>query len=92
MSKTIEYFLDEVYPGKHFEYLHLSNRVRYFRRRLLMTQSELASSIGVSKNTISSIELGSFCPSSLTAYKLCVVLGCSFEELFFPAPVECLDF
>ena len=48
-----------------------------------MTQTQLAQEVGSSKNTISSIETGQFCPTAYLAYLLCLALNCKFEELFY---------
>lgn len=43
------------------------------RTKLGLTQSELADLIGVSKNTISSLERGEFLPSINNIFKLCMI-------------------
>ncbi len=48
-----------------------------------MSQAELARLVGVSRNTISSIETGQFCPSSRLALAICIVLEKKFEDLFY---------
>ncbi len=48
-----------------------------------MSQAELAALVGVSRNTISSIETGQFCPSSRLALAICIVLEKKFEDLFY---------
>ena len=48
-----------------------------------LTQSELAKLVSTSKNTISSIETGQFCPSAYLAALLCTALDCKFEDLFY---------
>ena len=62
---------------------HFCNRIRSYREALGLTQSELASKVGVSKNAISSFERKEYFPSAMTALYLCVALGCSFEDLFY---------
>ena len=47
-----------------------------------MSQGELAEMVGVSRQTISSIENNQFCPSAKLALLICVALEKSFEELF----------
>lgn len=61
----------------------LTNKIREYRIARDLTQSELASLTGVSKNTISAFETGFFCPSAHTALLLCKVLRVKFEDLFF---------
>ncbi|MPW26342.1 helix-turn-helix domain-containing protein [Alkalibaculum sp. M08DMB] len=48
-----------------------------------MSQSELAEMVGVSRNTISSIETGQFNPTSKLALILCIALEKKFEDLFY---------
>ena len=48
-----------------------------------MSQQKLADLIGVSRNTISSIETGQFSPTAKLALILCVALDKKFEELFY---------
>ena len=47
------------------------------------TQQQLADMVGVSRNTISSIETGQFNPTAKLALILCIALDKSFEELFY---------
>lgn len=58
--------------------------VRLKEKRISMglTQTQLAEKIGVSRNTISSIETQQFQPTAYTAGLLCKSLNCSFDELF----------
>jgi len=63
--------------------LKLRNKLKEFRQEKGMTQSELAGLVGTSRNTISSIETGQFCPTAYLAAILCVALECKFEELFY---------
>lgn len=60
----------------------LVNRLRVARAAADVSQSELAERAGVSRQTISSIETGQYCPSTLLALRLARVLGLRFDELF----------
>ena len=62
---------------------YFCNRIRFYREKLNLSQTELAVKVGVSKNAISSFERGEYYPSAMTAFFLCVALGCSFEDLFY---------
>lgn len=62
--------------------LILKNKLKEFRQKHNMTQNELAQLIGTSRNTISSIETGQFCPTAYLAAVLCAALDCKFEDLF----------
>ena len=48
-----------------------------------MKQAELAELVGVSRNTISSIETGQFNPTAKLALILCIALDRKFEDLFY---------
>ena len=48
-----------------------------------LSQAELAKLVGVSRNTISSIETGRFYPTAKLALILCIALDVRFEDLFF---------
>lgn len=56
--------------------------VRNRRKELGLTQQQLADKIGISQNSISSIETGQYKPTAYTAALLCEALECSFEDLF----------
>ena len=60
----------------------ISNSVRHHRRMLDITQQELAERIGVTRQTILSIEKGKYTPSVALALQLAVVLGVRVEDLF----------
>lgn len=63
--------------------LILKNRLKIARAEKNMTQDELARTVGVSRQTISSIETGQFNPSAKLALILCIALDKKFEELFY---------
>ena len=65
------------------ETLVLHNNVAQVRREKRMSQAELADLVGVSRNTISSIETGQYQPTAKLALLLCVALDKKFEELFY---------
>ena len=65
------------------EALVLHNNVAKVRREKRMSQAELANLVGVSRNTISSIETGQYQPTAKLALLLCVALDKKFEELFY---------
>ncbi len=59
------------------------NRLRVARAEKRISQGELAEMVGVSRQTISSIENNQFCPSAKLALLLCIALDKKFEELFY---------
>lgn len=63
--------------------LILKNRLKEVRTELNISQAQLAKMIGVSRNTISSIETGQFSPTAKLALVLCIALDKKFEELFY---------
>ena len=63
--------------------LVLRNRLRQARAAAGLSQAQLAQLVGVSRNTISSIETGQFCPTAKLALILCIALEKRFEELFY---------
>ena len=63
--------------------LVLKNRLKVARTEKGLSQGDLAEMIGVSRNTISSIETGQFNPTAKLALILCVALDKKFEDLFY---------
>ena len=63
--------------------LVLKNNLREARTEKKLTQSQLAEMVGVSRNTISSIETGQFNPTAKLALILCIALDKKFEDLFY---------
>ena len=63
--------------------LILKNRLKEARAEKGLSQAELAALVGVSRNTISSIETGQFNPTAKLALVLCIALDRKFEELFY---------
>jgi putative transcriptional regulator len=61
----------------------LLNRLRVARAERDLSQGELARSVGVSRQTISSIETGQYCPSTVLALGLARTLGEPVERLFW---------
>lgn len=66
--------------------MRLGNHLRRCRfERDELTQEDLARAVGVTRQTILSIEKGRFVPSALLALKLARFFGRSFEEVFYLA-------
>ena len=63
--------------------LILKNNLKKARNDKGYSQQQLADMIGVSRNTITSIETGQFNPTAKLALILCVALDKKFEDLFF---------
>ena len=65
------------------ENLILRNRIKEARAEKKLSQNQLAEMVGVSRNTISSIETGQFNPTAKLALILCIALDKKFEDLFY---------
>ena len=63
--------------------LVLKNNLKEIRTEQGISQAQLANMVGVSRNTISSIETGQFNPTAKLALVLCIALDRKFEELFY---------
>jgi len=60
----------------------LKNKVEEFRKLLNEKQEDLANILGVTRQTIISIEKGKYNPSILVAFKMANHFGKSIEEIF----------
>lgn len=60
----------------------LKNRIRVFRAEHRLSQAGLAQAIGVSRKTISTIEVGRFVPSTIIALKIARFFKVPVEEIF----------
>lgn len=65
------------------EQLVLKNNVKEARTEKGLSQAQLADMVGVSRNTISSIETGQFSPTAKLALVICIALDKKFEDLFY---------
>ena len=63
--------------------LVLRNNLKSVRTQANLSQQQLAEIVGVSRNTISSIETGQFNPTAKLALIICIALDKQFEELFY---------
>lgn len=60
----------------------MKNRIEEIRKARGVNQEELAKALGVSRQTISSLENGRYNPSIELAYKLSKYFGMTIEEIF----------
>ncbi len=60
----------------------MENRIEELRKTRGVRQDELAKVLGVSRQTISSLENGRYNPSILLAHKIARYFGLSIEEVF----------
>jgi putative transcriptional regulator len=63
--------------------LRLGNRLKVARAEHNLSQEDLARLVGVTRQTISSIETGQYCPSALLAFHLAKKLEKRVDDLFF---------
>lgn len=63
--------------------LVLKNNLKKIRSEQGLSQQALADIVGVSRNTISSIETGQFNPTAKLALILCIALDKKFEDIFY---------
>ncbi len=68
---------------KNTKKITLGNRLKVARAEKNLSQDELAGLVGVTRQTISSIETGQYCPSALLAFLLAAKLEKSVVDLFF---------
>lgn len=65
------------------EKIILKNRLKVARAERNFSQEQLATLAGVTRQTISSIETGQYCPTAKLALMICIVLNKKFEDLFY---------
>ena len=63
--------------------IQLKNRLKVARAEKNLSQEQLAVLAGVTRQTISSIETGQYCPTAKLALILSIKLDKKFEELFY---------
>ena len=60
----------------------MKNSLKVERAKLNMTQAELAARVSVSRQTINSIEIGRYIPSTLLALKIATVFSVNVNDIF----------
>ena len=60
----------------------MKNRIAQLRQERRITQEELADAVGVTRQTIISLENGRYNASLLLAHKIAKSFGSSIEEIF----------
>lgn len=68
---------------KRKDKLVLQNHLKEIRKEKNLSQQELADMVGVSRNTISSLETGQYEPTAKLALVLAVALDMKFEDIFY---------
>ncbi len=64
----------------------MKNRIKVFRAGRDMTQEQLAELVGVTRNTIISIEKDKYCPSLKLGYRIAAVFGVTIDDIFTYEP------
>lgn len=62
--------------------INLSNRIKVLRAEKGISQQELARAIGVSRKTVSTVEVGRFIPSTIIALRLAEYFQVPVEDIF----------
>jgi putative transcriptional regulator len=60
----------------------MKNRIRVLRAEHDMTQEQLAEFVGVTRNTIISMEKNKYCPSLKLAYRIARLFGVGIDDVF----------
>ena len=60
----------------------MKNRIRLLRAEKGWSQGELAEQVGVSRNSVNSVENGTFDPSLPLAFRIAHAFGLTVEEVF----------
>ena len=60
----------------------MKNRIESIRKERGILQDEIAKAMGVSRQTISSLENGRYNPSIMLAYKIAKYFGMTIEDVF----------
>ena len=81
MIKLPSFGIDKVHDNDGE--LELRNRLKAARAEAGLSQADLARLVGVSRQTLPSIETGLFNPTAKLALVLCIALDKKFEDLFY---------
>lgn len=68
--------------------VQFTNRLRSVRAKLGLSQGELATRAGVTRQAVSAVESDLYLPTTAVALKLASVLACHVEDLFSLVPIE----
>lgn len=66
----------------------MRNRVRELRTARGLSQAEVAAELGVSRQTVISIESGRYLPSLPLAFRIARLFECTLEKVFEPEEVS----
>lgn len=60
----------------------MKTRIQELRKQRKLSQEELANHVGVTRQTITSLEVGKYTASLLLAHKIAKFFGMAIEEIF----------
>ncbi len=60
----------------------MKNRIKVLRAERDMTQEQLAEMVGVTRNTIISLEKDKYCPSLKLGYRIARIFGVGIDNVF----------
>ncbi len=60
----------------------MKTRIQELRKQRKLSQEELANHVGVTRQTITSLEVGKYTASLLLAHKIAKFFGMTIEEVF----------
>lgn len=66
----------------------MKNRLEELRKAKGLSQEELADALGVSRQTVSSLEKGRYNPSILLAFRIARLFGLRIEDVFIDEEVQ----
>ena len=66
----------------------MKTRIPQLRKQHKLSQQELAEAVGVTRQTITSLEVGKYTASLVLAYKIARYFGLTIEEVFYFSDVE----
>jgi len=66
----------------------LKSKIKELRKQHKLSQEELATAVGTTRQTITSIEVGKYTASLVLAYKISKYFGLTIEEVFDFSEVE----
>ena len=61
---------------------NIANNIGYYRKKMGMTQTQLADFLGVKTTTVSTWERGASSPDIETLYEICKLFGVSLDEMY----------
>jgi putative transcriptional regulator len=79
---TICYAIDVKQALRQVRRCLMKNKIENIRKEQGILQDEMAKALGVSRQTISSLENGRYNPSIMLAYKIAKYFGMTIEEVF----------